>query len=74
MDVDHNIGIHMKRKELRYLLGLHPLCGGEDLLFLLSPPAAAFCFCSHSKTPTRIFSKYLQYAMVLRNLPGDFFF
>ena len=46
------------------LLSLHPLCGGEDLLFLLSPPAAAAvtCFCSHSKTPTRIISKYLQYA------------
>ena len=29
---------------------------------LLSPPAAATCFCSHSKTPTRIISKYLQYA------------
>ena len=28
-----------------------------------SPPAAAdTCFCSHSKTPTRIISKYLQYA------------
>ena len=36
-------------------LSLHPLCGGGDLLFLLSPPAAAAtCFCSHSK--------YLQYA------------
>ena len=33
-----------------------------DLLFLPSPPAAATCFCSHSKTPTRIISKYLQYA------------
>ena len=33
-----------------------------DLLFLLSPPAAATCFCSHSKTPTRIIPKYLQYA------------
>ena len=44
-------------------LSLHPLCGGGDLLFLLSPPAAAStCFCSHSKTPTRIISKYLQYA------------
>ena len=27
---------------------------GGDLLFLLSPAAAAFCFCSHSKTPARI--------------------
>ena len=47
------------------LLSLHPLCGGGDLLFLLSPPAAAAaatCFCSHSETPTRIISKYLQYA------------
>ena len=48
------------------LLSLHPLlCGGGDLLFLLSPPAAAAaatCFCSHAKTPTRIISKYLQYA------------
>ena len=44
-------------------LSLHPLCGGGDLLFLLGPPAAAAtCFCSHSKTPTRIISKYLQYA------------
>ena len=45
-------------------LSLHPLCGGGDLLFLLSPPAAAAatCFCSHSKTPTRSISKYLQYA------------
>ena len=42
---------------------LHPLFGGGDLLFLLSPlAAAAFCFCSHSKTPARIISKYLQYA------------
>ena len=30
--------------------------------FLLSPPAAATCFCSHSKTPIRNISKYLQYA------------
>ena len=44
------------------LLSLHPLCGGGDLLFLLGPPAAATCFCSHSKIPTRIISKYLQYA------------
>ena len=45
------------------LLSLHPLCGGGNLLFLPSPPAAAAtCFCSHSKTPTRIISKYLQYA------------
>ena len=44
-------------------LSLHPLCGGGDLLFLLSlPAAAAFCFCSHSKTPARIISNYLQYA------------
>ena len=44
-------------------LSLHPLCGGGDLLFLLSPPAAAAtCFCSHSKTPTRNISKYLQYS------------
>ena len=41
---------------------LHPPSGGRDLFFLLSPPAAATCFCSHSKTPTRIISKYLQYA------------
>ena len=40
---------------------LHSLCGGGDLLFLPSPTAAT-CFCSHSKTPTRIISKYLQYA------------
>ena len=45
-------------------LSLHPLCGGGDLLFLLSLPAAAACFCSHSKTPTRIISKYLQYANI----------
>ena len=31
-------------------------------MFLLSRPAAATCFCSHSKTPTQIISKYLQYA------------
>ena len=43
-------------------LSLHLLCGGVDLLFLLSPPAVATCFCSHSETPTRIISKYLQYA------------
>ena len=47
------------------LLGLHPLCGGGDLLFL-SPQAAAgtaaFRFCSHTKTPARIISKYLEYA------------
>ena len=43
-------------------LSLHPLCGGGDLLFLLSPPAAATCFCSHSKNPTGIISKFLQYA------------
>ena len=36
----------------------YPLCGGGDLLFLLSPPAAAFCFCSHSKTPARIISNW----------------
>ena len=33
------------------------------LFLLLSPPAAtaaAFCFCSHSETPARIISKYLQ--------------
>ena len=43
---------------------LHPLCGGGDLLFLLTPPAAAaaFCFCSHSKIPTRFISKYFHYA------------
>ena len=46
-----------------YSLSLHPLCGGGDLLFLPSPPAsAATCFCSHSKTPTQIISKYFQYA------------
>ena len=29
-----------------------PLCGGGDLLFLLSPPAAAAtCFCYHSGGP-----------------------
>ena len=53
------------RYELSYrscLLSLHLLCGDGDLLFLLSPPAAtATCFCSHSKTPTQIISKYLQY-------------
>ena len=45
-------------------LSLHPLCGGGDFFFLLSPPAAAAatCFCSHSKTPIQIISKYLQYA------------
>ena len=38
-------------------------CSGGDLLFLLSlPAAAAICFYSHSKTPTRIIFKYLQYA------------
>ena len=47
-----------------FSLSLHPLCGGGDLLFLPSPPAAAAatCFCSHSKSPTRIISKYLQHA------------
>ena len=61
------------------LLSLHPLCGGEDLLFLLSPPAAAaaaaaFCSCSHSKSPTRIISKYVQYAYwPWGNLTGIFF-
>ena len=42
------------------LLSLHPLCGGGDLLFLLSPPAAAAttCFCSHSKTPTGQFHNF----------------
>ena len=46
------------------LLSLHQvLCGGGALLFLPSPPAAAaFCFCSHSKTPARIISKYLKCA------------
>ena len=43
-------------------LSLHPLCGAGDLLFLLSPAAAATCFCSHSKTPTRVITKYLQFA------------
>ena len=47
--------------QIVWSLNLHPLCGGGDL-----PPAAAAaaanCFCSHSKTPTRIISKYLQYA------------
>ena len=38
------------------LLSLHPLCGGGDFLFLLSPPAAAFCFFSHSETPAQIIS------------------
>ena len=40
-------------------LSLHPLCGGGDLLFLPSPPAAATCFGSQTKTPARIISKYL---------------
>ena len=35
-------------------LSLLPLCGGEDILFLPSPPFAT-CFCSHWKTPARIF-------------------
>ena len=51
------------------------LCGGGDLLFLLSPPAAATCFCSDSKTP---YSDYFQIFTVcilaLGNLPGKFFF
>ena len=51
-----------KMAAYRPLLSPHPLCGGGDLLFLLRPPAAATCFCSHSKTPTRIISKYPQYA------------
>ena len=54
---------YFKKKHHTIFLSLHPLCGGGDLLFLLSPPAAAAtCFCSHSKTPSRIISKYLQYA------------
>ena len=44
------------------LISIHPLRGGGDFFFLLKPPAAVFCFCSHSKNPARIISKYLQYA------------
>ena len=51
------------KKDHKTLLSLHPLCGGEDFLFLLSSPAAAaFCFCSHSKTSARIISNYFQHA------------
>ena len=43
-------------------------------MFLLSSPAAAlFCFCSHSKTPARIISKYLQYAYWPRGICLVFF-
>ena len=61
----------LRVKSEKCFSSLHPLCGGGDLLFLLSPPAAAAatCFCSHSKTPTRIISKYLQYAYTG---PGEF--
>ena len=71
----HNLGVKKSknlrktqvgvgRSSLNSFLSLHPLCGGGDLSFLLSPPAAttATCFCSHSKTPTQIISKYFQYA------------
>ena len=60
--------LHAYLTHIRMLSGtlisssLHPLCGGGDLLFLPSPPAAATCFCSHLKIPTRIISKYSQYA------------
>ena len=52
------------------LLSLHPLCGGGDLLFLLSPPAAAaaFCFCSHSKLPLGLFPNIC----IMHIGPGDF--
>ena len=57
------ISFHHDHLSLTVFLSLHPLCGGGNLLFLLSPPAsAATCFCSHSKTPTQIISKYLHYA------------
>ena len=50
-------------RDFRAFLSLHPLCSGGDLLFMPSPAAAAaFCFRSHWETPTRIISKYLQYA------------
>ena len=64
MDMSYLTGKGNATQLLKFL-SLHPLCGGGDLLFLLSPPAgaaAATCFCSHSKTPTRSISKYLQYA------------
>ena len=46
--------IHLLKKLSLQILSLHPLCGGGDLLFLLSLPAAgsataATCFCSPSK-------------------------
>ena len=58
------------------LLSLQPLCGGGDLLFLLSPPAAAAtCFCFNLENP---YSDYFQIFAVcilaLGNLSGKFFF
>ena len=49
-----------------------PLCGGGDLLFFLSPPAAATCFCSHLKTPTRIIA-YWPWGICLINFFWTFF-
>ena len=61
-----NIVLYIKNIYLPNLILKSPptMTGGGDLLFLLSPPAdaASTCFCSHSKTPTRIIFKYLQYA------------
>ena len=50
-------------------LGLHPICDSGDILFLLNlPAAAAFCFCSHSKTPALIISNICS----LHIGPGEF--
>ena len=52
------------------LLSLHPLCGGRDLLFLLSPPAVLL-------SPENPYSDYFQIFAVCipapGNLPGIFF-
>ena len=42
--------------DLKNILSLPPLCRDSDLLFLLSPPAAAICF--YFQNYARIFSKY----------------
>ena len=48
---------------LYFILHTHILGGGGcKCSFSSLHPLAATCFCSHSKTPTQIISKYLQYA------------
>ena len=41
---------------------------------LAAAATAAFCFCSHSKFPALIISKYLQYAYWRWRICLDFFF